>query len=59
MGFAVLSISGIITQPIMFSLIATGTEVTNFAFHAGLAVICLVTALIGRAMLKKTHPENF
>ena len=59
MGFAVLSLSGIITQPIIYSLIGTGTELTNLGFHAGLAVICLVTALVGRAMLKKTHPENF
>lgn len=59
MGFAVLSLTSIVTQPIMYNLIATGTEFTNLLFHGGLALVCLITALIGRAMLKKTHPENF
>ncbi len=59
MGFAAISISSIIYQPIMYNLIATGTEVSNFLFHTLLAVICLAAAFIGRAMLKKTHPENF
>lgn len=59
LGFAVVSMSGVIYQPIMYSLIATGTEVSNLMFHCTLAAICLICALVGRAMLKKTHPENF
>ena len=59
MGFAVVSLSGIIYQPIMYSLIGTGTELTNLAFHAGCGAIFLAAALIGRAMLKKTNPQNF
>ena len=59
MGFAIFSISGVIWQPIMYSLIGTGTELSNFAFHTLLGAICVALALIGRSMLRKSHPENF
>ena len=59
MGFAVVSLSGIIYQPIMYSLIGTGTELSNLAFHAGCGAIFLAAALVGRAMLRKTNPQNF
>ena len=59
MGFAVVSISGIFYQPLMYSLIATGTEMTNLLYHLALGVVFLVGALVGRAMLRKTNPENY
>ena len=59
MGFAVVSISGIFYQPLMYNLIATGTEVTNLLYHLVLGVFFLVAALVGRAMLRKTNPENY
>lgn len=59
MGFAIFSISGVVWQPIMYSLIGTGTELTNLLYHTALAVILLVIAFIGRAMLRKTNPQNF
>lgn len=59
MGFALLSIINIFTYPIAYGLIVTGTEATNFLFHFGCALAFLAMALIGRAMLRKTHPENF
>ena len=59
MGFAIFSISGVVWQPLMYSLIGTGTELTNLGYHAALGGICLVLALVGRAMLKKTNPQNF
>ena len=59
MGFAIFSISGVVWQPLMYSLIGTGTELTNLGYHAALGGICLVLALVGRGMLKKTNPQNF
>ena len=59
MGFAVVSISGIFYQPLMYSLIATGTEVTNLLYHLVLGVVFLIGALVGRAMLRKSNPENY
>ena len=43
----------------MYSLIGTGTELTNLGYHAALGAVCLVLALTGRAMLRKTNPQNF
>jgi len=59
MGFALFTITSIFTSPISYGLILRGTELSNFLFQFGLAMAFLVMALIGRAMLKKTHPENF
>lgn len=59
MGFAVVAIAGIFYQPIAYSLIANGTEVSNLMFHGVLGIVFLAAALIGRSMLKKEKTENF
>lgn len=59
MGFAVLSIVSIFTSPLTYSMIATGTVMSNMLWHGSLLAAMIIVMLIGRTMLKKSNPENY
>ena len=59
MGMAIYSMISLVQTPISYVLLGRGTTMDNFLYMAATALLFLGVALFGRAMLRRTSPDQY